>query len=215
MSLITQLFNLLYPPRCPSCGAMVTHDGDWCPDCLAAIWHPRRINKPPAVRHLSACYCLADYRGAMRHVLHDIKYNGKPGKCRACRTLLDRFPWPERFARIDVVVPVPLAPEKLQRRGFNQAEALFRDWASARWIWCDALQRLRPTKVQWQLRRDERTENVHDAFAVKETIDVGKKHILLVDDIFTTGATLEACAHALKQKGAASVTGLVIASGAP
>ena len=77
------------------------------------------------------------------------------------------------------------------------------------------MQRLRPTKVQWQLRRDERTENVHDAFAVKETIDVGKKHILLVDDIFTTGATLEACAHALKQKGAASVTGLVIASGAP
>ena len=110
---------------------------------------------------------------------------------------------------------MPLAPEKLQRRGFNQAEALFRDWASARWNWCDALQRLRPTKVQWQLRRDERTENVHDAFAVKETIDVDKKHILLVDDIFTTGATLEACAHALKQKGAASVTGLVIASGAP
>ena len=73
MSLITQLFNLLYPPRCPSCGAMVAHDGDWCPACLAAIWHPRRINKPPAVRHLSACYCLADYRGAMRHVLHDIK----------------------------------------------------------------------------------------------------------------------------------------------
>lgn len=70
---------------------------------------------------------------------------------------------------------------KLQRRGFNQAEALFRDWASARWTWCDALQRLRPTKVQWQLRRDERTENVHDAFAVKETIDVGKKHILLVE----------------------------------
>lgn len=79
MSLITQLFNLLYPPRCPSCGAMVAHDGGWCPACLAAIWHPRRINKTPAVRHLSACYCLTDYRGAMRHVLHDIKYNGKPG----------------------------------------------------------------------------------------------------------------------------------------
>ena len=194
---------------------MVARDGDWCPSCLAAVWHPWRINRPAAVKHLAACYCLADYRGAMRHILHDIKYNGKEGKCRACRTLLDRFPWPERFGRIDLVVPVPLAPEKLQRRGFNQAESLFRDWAGKRWTWCDALQRLRPTKVQWQLRRDERTENVHNAFAVKETIDVGKKHILLVDDIFTTGATLEACAHALKQKGAASVTGLVIASGAP
>lgn len=132
MSLITHLFNLLYPPRCPACGALVARDGDWCPSCLAAVWHPRRINKPAAVRHLAACYCLADYRGAMRHILHDIKYNGKQGKCRACRVLLDRFPWPERFDRIDRVVPVPLAPEKLQRRGFNQAEALFRDWASVR-----------------------------------------------------------------------------------
>lgn len=144
----------------------------------------------------------------MRHILHDIKYNGKQGKCRACRVLLDRFPWPERFDRIDRVVPVPLAPEKLQRRGFNQAEALFRDWASVRWDWCDALQRLRPTKVQWQLCRDERKENVHDAFAVKETVPVQGKHILLVDDIFTTGATLEACAQALTKKGATSVTGL-------
>lgn len=215
MSLITHLFNLLYPPRCPACGSLVARDGDWCPSCLAAVWHPRRINKPAAVRHLAACYCLADYRGAMRHILHDIKYNGKQGKCRACRVLLDRFPWPERFDRIDRVVPVPLAPEKLQRRGFNQAEALFRDWASVRWDWCDALQRLRPTKVQWQLCRDERKENVHDAFAVKETVPVQGKHILLVDDIFTTGATLEACAQALTKKGATSVTGLVIASGAP
>ena len=214
MSLITHLFNLLYPPRCPACGAMVAHDGNWCPDCLAAVWHPRRINKPPAVKYLSACYCLADYRGAMRHILHDIKYNGKEGKCRACRVLLDRFPWPERFGHIVLVVPVPLAPEKLQRRGFNQAESLFRDWAGEHWPWCDALQRLRPTKVQWQLCRNERTKNVHDAFAVKETIHVQGKHILVVDDIFTTGATLEACAQALTQKGAASVTGLVIASGA-
>lgn len=111
MSLITHLFNLLYPPRCPACGTLVARDGDWCPSCLAAVWHPRRINKPAAVRHLAACYCLADYRGAMRHILHDIKYNGKQGKCRACRVLLDRFPWPERFDRIDRVVPVPLAPE--------------------------------------------------------------------------------------------------------
>lgn len=77
------------------------------------------------------------------------------------------------------------------------------------------MQRLRPTKVQWQLCRDERKENVHDAFAVKETVPVQGKHILLVDDIFTTGATLEACAQALTKKGATSVTGLVIASGAP
>ena len=181
MSLITHLFNLLYPPHCPSCGAMVPREGDWCPACLAAIWHPRRIDKPASVTHLCACYCLADYRGAMRRILHDIKYNGREGKCRACRTLLERFPWPERFAQVSLAVPVPLAPEKLQRRGFNQAESLFRDWAESRWTWCDALQRLRPTKVQWQLRRQQRADNVRHAFAVKETVDVQGKHILLVE----------------------------------
>ncbi len=66
-----------------------------------------------------------------------------------------------------------------------------------------------------QLHRSQRAENVKAAFAVKETISVKGKQILVVDDIFTTGATLEACARALKEKGAAGVTGLVIASGAP
>ncbi len=215
MSLLENVLNLFYPPRCPGCGSLVAHDGAWCPSCLAAIYQPRRINRPASLRFLDACYCLADYRGVMRRVLHDIKYNGKVGKCRACRVLLERFPWPERLEKIDAAVPVPLAPEKLRRRGFNQAEALFKDWAEERFLWCDALQRLRPTKVQWQLHRSQRAENVKAAFAVKETISVKGKQILVVDDIFTTGATLEACARALKEKGAAGVTGLVIASGAP
>ena len=114
-----------------------------------------------------------------------------------------------------MVVPVPLAPEKLKSRGFNQVEGLFKEWADDHYRWADILQRLRPTKAQWHLPRSQRSENVHRAFGLRETADVRGKHILLVDDIFTTGSTLNDCAAALKRNGADEVIGLVIASGAP
>ena len=200
MSLLTLITNLFYPPTCPACGILMKRDGDWCPSCLASVWHPRRINRSRQLKALDACYCLADYDGAMRRLIHDIKYKGREGKCQACRVLLERFPWPERLKAIDMVVPVPLAPET---------------WADDHYRWADILQRLRPTDAQWHLPRSQRSENVHRAFGLRETADVKNKHILLVDDIFTTGATLEACAKALKREGAEEVIGLVMASGAP
>lgn len=215
MSLLTVMANLFYPPTCPACGVLMKRDGDWCPSCLTRVWHPRRINRSQQLKAIDACYCLADYDGVMRRLIHDIKYKGREGKCRACRILLDRFPWPERLKAIDMVVPVPLAPEKLESRGFNQVESLFKEWADDHYRWADILQRLRPTEAQWHLPRSRRSENVHRAFGLRETADVREKHILLVDDIFTTGATLNDCAAALKRKGAAEVIGLVMASGAP
>lgn len=119
MSLLTVIADFFYPPTCPSCGVLMKRDGDWCPSCLAAVWHPRRINRSQQLKALDACYCLADYDGVMRRLIHAIKYKGREGKCRACRVLLDRFPWPERLKDIDMVVPVPLAPEKMKSRGFN------------------------------------------------------------------------------------------------
>ena len=215
MSLLTLMTNLFYPPTCPACGVLMKRDGDWCPSCLARVWHPRRINRSRQLKALDACYCLADYDGAMRRLIHDIKYKGREGKCRSCRVLLDRFPWPERLKAIDMVVPVPLAPEKMKSRGFNQVESLFITCADDHYRWADILQRLRPTDAQWHLPRSQRSENVHRAFGLRETADVKNKHILLVDDIFTTGATLEACAKVLKRNGAEEVIGLVMASGAP
>ena len=148
MSLFSAIANLFYPPTCPACGVLMKRDGDWCPSCLARVWHPRRINRSQQLKAIDACYCLADYDGAMRQLLHAIKYGGKQGKCRACRVFLERFPWPERLNAIDMVVPVPLAPEKLKSRGFNQVEGLFKEWADDHYRWADILQRLRPTKAQ-------------------------------------------------------------------
>jgi ComF family protein len=150
----------------------------------------------------------------MRRVLHRIKYDKALRYAASCRYVLDRFPWPERLAHIDYVVPVPLSPEKEAQRGFNQAELIFRPWAEQHWLWYDALQRVRPTTAQWQLRRQDRAENVNDVMELRPAGSVAGRQVLLVDDIYTTGATMEACARVLKRKKAAGVTGLVIASGA-
>lgn len=209
-----RLWQLLYPAYCPGCGTSVSRHGQWCGPCLGSIWNPRRINRSREITHLDGCYCLADYRGAMRHILHRIKYNGDLKYDKACQTLLYQFPWMKRLSAIDMVMPVPLFPEKEKSRGFNQAALIFQPWAETYWPWCDGLQRVRMTEAQWQLARQERKSNVKRAFEVKDSVSVSGKHILVVDDIYTTGITLDACARALKEKKAASVTGLVIASGA-
>ena len=207
------LLNLLYPPRCPGCGTAVDRYGQWCPLCLGAVWRPRQLLRKRR-SHLAACYCLCDYCGPVRAMLQRLKYDGAVRYERAAAELLMQFPWPERLQYIDYVVPVPLAPEKERKRGFNQSEVLFRFWAEQYWPWRNGLQRVRSTQAQWHLDKADRGDNVKRAFEVKGSFDVRGKHILLVDDIYTTGTTMEACAYALNKKGAASVTGFVIASGA-
>lgn len=208
------VLQLLYPAHCPDCGQTVLRQGQWCPACWNRVWHPRKLNRSREIRFLDGCYCLTAYRGAVRHVLHDVKYKGAKRQVAACQSFLWKFPWMTRLQQIDTVVPVPLAPEKKEERGFNQTELIFRSWAETYWQWADGLQRIRRTEPQWQLSRSERSGNVKRAFEVKGSFSARQKHILLVDDIYTTGMTMEACAKALKEKGAASVTGLVIASGA-
>lgn len=206
--------QLVYPAHCPGCGKDVAQQGQWCSLCWNRVWHPRALNHGPAIRYIDGCYCLVDYRGAVRHVLHDLKYKRAKRQATACQSFLMQFPWMQRIRRTDVVVPVPLAPEKKNERGFNQVELIFRSWAETHWQWADGLQRIRHTETQWQLSRDARSRNVKRAFEVKGSFSARQKHILLVDDIYTTGMTMDACARALKEKGAASVTGLVIASDA-
>lgn len=207
------LHTILFPPRCPGCGRSVSSHGTWCSLCFQSVWHPRLVNGSRR-NHLDGCYALTDYRGHIRRILQQIKYERKFQYEAACLYLLSRFPWMDEI-RTDIAVPVPLSLTRLRKRGYNQSEFIFHSWAETFTVWSDVLQRRRATRSQWTLSRPERAENVADGFSVKYGMAVQGKTILLVDDIYTTGATLEACARALMRKGAARVTGLVIASGAP
>lgn len=207
------LLQLLFPPKCPGCRKIVAAHGQWCQHCLEGIWRPRMLSGSRD-DNLDGCYCLTDYRGAMRRILKDIKFNKALKYEAACQYILQQFPWPERLSTIDMVVPVPLSQERLRKRTYNQVEMIYRPWAEKQWIWVDALERIKDTSPQWGLNKYERMDNIKSAFQVDGAFFVTGKQILLVDDIYTTGATMKECAQTLKKNGAVTVTGLVIASGA-
>ena len=100
-----------------------------------------------------------------------------------------------------LVIPVPVSADRRAERGFNQVELLFGDWSRQQGLEWDAgtLLRRRPTTPQWELDRTQRRENIKGAFFVNAPATVQDRHILLVDDIVTTGRTLEECAGVLRQ----------------
>jgi ComF family protein len=115
--------------------------------------------------------------------------------------------------RPDVIVPVPLHPDRLRERGYNQADLIARPLARRLGVKLrpDVLVRTRPRPPQLVLSRTERWKSVGGAYATREGVRVDKLRVLLVDDVMTTGATLDSCARALRKAGAAEVFGLTVA----
>jgi ComF family protein len=164
------------------------------------------------LKGFDAVYTYGSYEGTLRELIHLFKYS-------KIKTLAVRFgPMLARAipreAAFDVAVPMPLHWRKRWQRGFNQADLLARE-AALRWQVpvLPAARRRKPTATQAGLTNAQRRQNVVGAFAVKDGYrnQLAGKHVLLVDDVMTTGATASACARALKQAGAARVTLLTLA----
>jgi len=214
VTIYTALLDFLFPPHCPVCGAYSDKVGAWCPACLqkTICCHrlPLRAGAYPFLQRVQAA---GHYRGGMKKLIQQLKYHKNLGAVKYIDVFLEAASQQLLVSRPDYVVPVPLYREKQKSRGFNQAEKIFRPWAEKKgYVWFDALARTKPTRPQYDLSPCERQQNMKNAFVVKEPIVWKNKNILLVDDIFTTGATLESCAAALKKSGAARIEGLVLAS---
>jgi ComF family protein len=148
----------------------------------------------------------------LKSVLQRYKYNPDVGLARPLAALVaERCPLP--LAAYDVIMPVPLHVKRLRWRGFNQAQLLAHALARTGRVAIDALslQRVRPTLPQVRLNEAERRRNVARAFGVARPERVRSRHILLIDDVYTTGATVEECSQALFKAGAAGVDVLVLA----
>lgn len=153
------------------------------------------------------------YDGALRDLIHLFKYAG-------VRTLAPRFgDWLARvvaenpdYRSSDVILPVPLHPERERTRGYNQATLLARALAQRSGINLDenSFVRVKATAPQAGLTAHQRRENVRAAFAVRQN-SLSELRVILVDDVLTTGATVNACAHALRRSGAAEIRVLTLA----
>ena len=219
MSWLEAALQLLFPMRCPECGREVGSKGAWCAGCVQELWSPRRLDVAErGMRHVERCQVLTGYQGAVRTLLHGLKFQGRRANAAPLSWLLslaDEAELAELVSPDALVIPVPVSADRLAERGFNQVELLFGDWSRQQGLEWDAgtLLRRRPTTPQWELDRTQRRENIKGAFFVNAPATVQDRHILLVDDIVTTGRTLEECAGVLRQAGAESVRALALANG--
>ena len=210
---IQSILDFLFPPRCPVCRAYVEQLGDWCPACMKAAQQPHAILLPAlSQRFIGAVWALGIYRGGLRSLIHALKYRKKRSALPCIASFLQEssFVLPEG---VDVAVPVPLHEARYRQRGFNQVELIFGEWLSAHGIAMEqALVRTRKTEPLYKMALQERKKSLQGAFSLAPGADVRGKHILLLDDILTTGATLSGCAAVLCQAGAERVDALVFAS---
>ena len=195
------------PPWCQTCGRSLHGLGEGVLFCLECRVHP------PAFRQAVSPFL---YQGPIRALIQAFKYRGRLSIDRflsrlMARTLEQRFNQPDW----DAVVPVPLHATRLRERTFNQSEVLAKALsAQLRLRLCkNGLMRCKPTHSQSRLDRTQRKANVRKAFTANPRADFREKHLLLVDDVLTTGATAEACVAALRRAGAASVTVATLARG--
>ena len=221
------LLSLLFPPRCPACGRYVETRGGWCDPCLHAAIRVRRLALTPMQRSvLAAAWTLGSYEGALRDLVRALKYQGRTEHLRAiavflraaspalCRLLQEdggaRLPG----ARFDAAVAVPLHAARERQRGFNQTERIFASWLADEGLAMERLLvRVKETRPQYGLSREERARNLMNAFAPAAGAAIRGRRILLLDDIFTTGTTALHCAEVLRRAGAVQVAVLTLASG--
>jgi len=224
------IFDILFPARCIGCGRSgVT----LCPDCLDTIEYVpssicnrcgRSIRDPSrgfcrscagVTPSLTGGFAVAYASGVMRDAIHQLKYSDQSRLADPLAAFLIRW-WEMNPLPTDLVIPVPLHPQREKERGYNQAELLSRRLSAAFGLPHEtkSLSRTRYTQPQVGLGAIERQKNVAGAFRCIDGMVAGRS-ILLIDDVTTTGATLEAAALALKGAGVREVWGLTVARAKP
>jgi len=214
------LESFVFPARCPACGApadaarvlcdaceldIPRFDGRLCARCLALERDP-----DACLTHRGfACWCAWIYEERAAQLIHALKYEGRAAlAARLGRRLAQALPVDYRP---DLVIEVPMHAARLRERGFNQAARLAAACAAQLQAprLPGALLRVRATRPQTGLSARERRRNLTGAFQVREGGALRGRKVLLVDDVITTGSTLEACLDALRACGAEAVAAVV------
>lgn len=237
------LFDFLFPPVCPHCGTHVQQQGDWCDTCIEEVLHVRQVPSK-LLSSLDSAWILADYRGGIKSMIYDVKFNEKKEQSKGAAPFLASYNLRMHDYRPHYVIPIPSSAEKKKVRGYNQVDLFFYDWVfsfsnsnridgrsndgrvngvmeyntekEVCYKWFDCLYKMDTHKEMWALSGSERHRTIDTAFMWNEACDSSllyDKRILLVDDIFTTGATLEAAARILRAYHPQYIEALTLASG--
>lgn len=196
--------------HCPTCLKRVTRDGRVCFKC-----------QDTTPRALDGIFVASYYHDTLLpHAIHTYKYRFIPDLSRPLGSFLTKAITQSTLSLPDIIIPVPLHQRRLRFRGFNQSELLARILSQSLTpgldipLYTDILLRSRATKPQMKMSsRQERIKNLKQAFILREIAEcnIKGKSLWLIDDVATTGTTLEECATVLKEHGATTVFGIVLA----
>lgn len=200
---------LISDPACPKCGRPFSskfsqrHSPNFlCGDCR---------NSPP---HFDRALSVTEYKGILKQAIGQFKFHQKTalGKPLA-RLFISQLSSAVDWVEYQSILPVPLHKRRLRQRGYNQSAILARQLARHFGIPFQAgnLRRIRHTEAQWPIKeRRKRRQNVRNAFSLRAPEKIRDRNLILIDDIFTTGATVNECAHVLKQAGSGAVLVLTL-----
>lgn len=209
---LDSILNLFYPRVCAACGESLLKDEETvCLKCRYTL--PRTgfelnpdnplaqaISGRAPIHAITACYFFAK-SGKVQHLIHQLKYKGnKEAGVFLGRQLGESIKNAPQFQGIDIIIPVPLHPKRERKRGYNQALIIAQGISEVTGLTVCTKYLLRTVYNETQTHKsaEERYHNVQGIFEVRYADELNGKHVLLVDDVLTTGATLESCAHELE-----------------
>ncbi len=234
---ITEVIRrVVFPPQCPCCGKLLSFDeyGDgFCRPCKGKIRYVheptckvcgKALNDPveeycndcKKVRHVfTQSKAVYIYDGGIKNAMYRLKYGNHKDFARVfARDMAKMHGKYLKYREIDLIVPVPMNAAKRRTRGYDQAALLARELASETGLCFSdkVLVRARKTRPQKELNDVERRKNLKNAFKMGRS-SVKSRKVLLVDDIYTTGSTMDACAEVLMKAGARAVYGMTVVVG--
>jgi ComF family protein len=211
MNYVSDFLSLFFPRLCATCdAALLRHEEMLCTICLHQLpktnFHLQNDNPVSRifwgrvpVEH-AAAWCYFQKGSKIQHLIHLLKYNGKKeigqylGSIYGQELILSPF-----YHNIEIIIPVPLHPKRKRKRGYNQSEWIAKGLSETMKIPVDTKTLIRSTASDSQTKKSRfrRWENVKEIFSITNATLLQDKHILLVDDVLTTGATIESCTNEL------------------
>jgi competence protein ComFC len=220
--LLKSLINFIFPPKCIFCNELLDNTAkiNICLSCHERVpFYSSVVRRDSLFPENGGCdkfVCACYYSGMIKDAIIRYKFFNKSSYCETLALLLSKkIKEMTNIGDFDIIMSVPLHKNKQNSRGYNQS-LLISKYISKTFNIPDvsaSLQRVKDTRSQSLLAKGQRYDNVKDAFKVKDASKVKGRNILLIDDVLTTGSTLDECSRVLKQSGAKMVVGAVIATG--
>jgi competence protein ComFC len=229
-SVFKSVLDMVMPPVCYVCGKSCSAQYGLCDDCLGGISHivsPYCIKCGVRVRkneklcseclkkdsYISRGWSCCYYKDTIKNCIHLFKYSGYTGLSDIFSAIMNNFASKNISNPIDIIVPVPIHPSKKRERSYNHSEILAKALSKNRSIPVNTnnLIKIKWTRSQSELDKKKREGNIKNTFFVIDKNMFKDKEILLVDDVYTTGSTINECAKTLIESGASKVCSLTLA----